>query len=173
VHGNLLIAVVQFADQVRRRVAEHDSAATVVQLPKEDSQPLLILGTEIRRRVTGETGCVRQGLVGRVKIDQVPRPCQLQTALKVIHQERDVLEGISDSPQVLNVAYSRIAMPAHGNVELAPTVYAVQAIVAGVVEEDEPSCTLHIAPLRVSRLAVPVAYFVIVVGDEFAVFMGF
>jgi len=119
-----------------------------------DAEIFLGVGREARRR--------RDGEVGRVDIGEVTLAGFLERVSEVLDGEVDVAQRPVGRQQVVAVIKRGVFVRADGDVELAATVDALQAIEASLVEEDHARGTFE----RVGQV-MPVADGVIVVLPVF------
>ena len=101
------------------------------------AQPFLVRRTEIAAGVGGEARSGAQRVIGRVEVDEVAGLCALAGGSEIEDLQIGVSEGGARREETFAVQHAGVDVAAMGNVEAAGGVYAIEAVVPGLVQEDE------------------------------------
>jgi len=81
--------------------------------------------------------CLTERHVGRVEVDEVARSRTADALAEVSHTQLDSLQGLGRRSQILFVADGGILVAAVGDVEFSFAVDSEEAVVTGLVHEDQ------------------------------------
>lgn len=98
--------------------------------------------TELMDGVTRESSTPE--VIGWVEVDEVIPSSMLSDVAEIGATQLDVVKRSRSRSKVYLVKDRRFVVRTDGNVEFATAIDSVEAVIAGLVEVDEPSCPLHI-----------------------------
>ncbi len=125
------------------------------------TQSNLLILPEIVFGISRKGGIVERA-IWRIKVDKIP--IASVDFAEVPHANVDVLQRRVASPQYLRLAYRRVLVATHRNIELAFGVHAPKAVVAGLVEVDETRRYLDAVVEIVLTSEVVVVFLAVILG---------
>lgn len=137
-----VVLLVQLPDERDVAVAEHELAASAVELVVHIAKTGLVVLVEAVLRVAGEARGGGDGLVRWVEVDEVSWACALEEPVEARLHNLRAFQNIAGHMKSGMVDDTWVFVAADGDVKLTAAVDPMQAVEAGLIQVDEHRGTL-------------------------------